>query len=182
MRRKRPPALAFMLRMSTLRRLARVLSLAALDFAGIWLAIFVALSVKSVVLEHWDPQAQIDQTQEIVAFAYLLTVLLFARSGLYADRGSRPGLRSIVSSLFQVTVVALIFALVNGEELLLVLHLLRVADLRHRDRVAAALVLRAVHRGDPPRGRLPAPRGARRHRARTSTRSPTRWATARTRR
>jgi exopolysaccharide biosynthesis polyprenyl glycosylphosphotransferase len=115
-RRKRPPALAFVLRMSTLRRLARVLSLAALDFAGIWLAIFVALSVKSVLLEHWDPRAQIDQTQDIVAFAYLLTVLLFARSGLYADRGSRPGLRSIVSGLFQVTVVALIFALVNGED------------------------------------------------------------------
>ena len=72
-RRKRPPALAFVLRMSTLRRLARVLSLAALDFAGIWLAIFVALSVKSVLLEHWDPQAQVEQTQEIVAFAYLLT-------------------------------------------------------------------------------------------------------------
>jgi exopolysaccharide biosynthesis polyprenyl glycosylphosphotransferase len=115
-RRKRPPALAFVLRMSTLRRLARVLSLAALDFAGIWLAIFVALSVKSVLLEHWDPRAQIVQTQDIIAFAYLLTVLLFARSGLYADRGSRPGLRSIVSGLFQVTFVALLFALVNGED------------------------------------------------------------------
>ena len=46
-RRKRPPALAFVLKMSTLRRIARVLSLAALDFVGIWLAIFVALSVKS---------------------------------------------------------------------------------------------------------------------------------------
>ena len=115
-RRKRPPALAFVLRMSTLRRLARVLSLAALDFAGIWLAIFVALSVKSIVLEDWNPRAEVHQTQDIVAFAYLLTVLLFARSGLYADRGSRPGLRSIVSSLFQVTVVALIFALVNGED------------------------------------------------------------------
>src|SRR5215204_577943 len=115
-RRKRPPALAFVLKMSTLRHVARVLSLAALDFVGIWLAIFVALSVKSVLLEHWDPRAQIELTQDIIAFAYLLTVLLFARSGLYADRGSRPGLRSIVSSLFQVTVVALIFALVNGED------------------------------------------------------------------
>jgi exopolysaccharide biosynthesis polyprenyl glycosylphosphotransferase len=115
-RRKRPPALAFVLRMSTLRRIARVLSLAALDFAGIWLAIFVALSVKSVLLGDWDPHAQVQQTQDIVAFAYLLTVLLFARSGLYADRGSRPGLASIVSGLFQVTVVALVFALVNGED------------------------------------------------------------------
>jgi exopolysaccharide biosynthesis polyprenyl glycosylphosphotransferase len=115
MRRKRPPALAFILRMSTLRRLARVASLMALDFAGIWLAIFVALSVKAILLSDWIPRDEIRQTQDIVAFAYLVTALLFARSGLYADRGSRPGLRSIVSSLFQVTVVALVFAVVNGE-------------------------------------------------------------------
>ena len=51
-----------------------------------------------------------------VAFAYLVTVLLFARSGLYAERAQRPGLPRIVSSLFQVTVVALVFALVNGEQ------------------------------------------------------------------
>ncbi len=43
-------------------------------------------------------------------------MLLFARSGLYASRAERPGLARIVSSLFQVTVVALIFALVQGEE------------------------------------------------------------------
>jgi exopolysaccharide biosynthesis polyprenyl glycosylphosphotransferase len=114
-RRKRPPALAFILRMSTLRRLARVASLMALDFAGIWLAIFVALSVKAILLSDWQPRDEIRQTQDIVAFAYLVTALLFARSGLYADRGSRPGLRSIVSSLFQVTAVALVFAVVNGE-------------------------------------------------------------------
>jgi exopolysaccharide biosynthesis polyprenyl glycosylphosphotransferase len=45
-----------------------------------------------------------------------VTALLFARSGLYAERAQRPGLPRIVSSLFQVTVVALIFALVNGEQ------------------------------------------------------------------
>jgi exopolysaccharide biosynthesis polyprenyl glycosylphosphotransferase len=42
-------------------------------------------------------------------------VLLFARSGLYASRAERPGLARIVSSLFQVTLVTLIFALINGE-------------------------------------------------------------------
>ena len=51
-----------------------------------------------------------------MAFASLVTVLLFARSGLYASRAERPGLSRIVSSLFQVTVVALVFALVNGEQ------------------------------------------------------------------
>ncbi len=42
-RRKRPPALSFLLRMDTLRRLARVASLLALDFGGLFLAIFTAL-------------------------------------------------------------------------------------------------------------------------------------------
>ena len=46
MRRKRPPALSFLLRMSTLRRLARTVSLLALDFAGIAFAIFTALVLK----------------------------------------------------------------------------------------------------------------------------------------
>src|ERR671911_143188 len=116
-RRKRPPALSFLLRLDTLRRVARVVSLLALDFAGIFAAIFTALMVKAVVRNgEWAWAASLDETQESVAFAYLVTALLFARSGLYAERAQRPGLPRIVSSLFQVTVVALIFALVNGEQ------------------------------------------------------------------
>jgi hypothetical protein len=42
-RRKRPPALSFLLRMDTLRRLARLVTLLGLDFAGVFLAIFTAL-------------------------------------------------------------------------------------------------------------------------------------------
>src|ERR687897_215310 len=115
-RRKRPPALSFLLRLDTLRRITRVLSLLALDFAGIFAAIFTALMVKAVVRDGtWAWEASLDETQESVAFAYLVTALLFARSGLYAERAQRPGLPRIVSSLFQVTVLALIFALVNGE-------------------------------------------------------------------
>ena len=44
-----------------------------------------------------------------------MTVLLFARSGLYASRGERPGMTRIVSSLFQVGLVALVFALAVGK-------------------------------------------------------------------
>jgi exopolysaccharide biosynthesis polyprenyl glycosylphosphotransferase len=55
------------------------------------------------------------ETERILPFAYLLTALLFARSGLYRERAQRPGLSRIVGSLFQVTFVALLFALVNGE-------------------------------------------------------------------
>jgi exopolysaccharide biosynthesis polyprenyl glycosylphosphotransferase len=114
-RRKRPPVLSFLLRMSTVRRGARVLSLLALDFAGVALAILTALVLKEAV--HGPVQAgnAAEQTKHFLPFAYLLTALLFARSGLYAERALRPGLSRIVGSLFQVAFVAVIFALVNGE-------------------------------------------------------------------
>ena len=116
MRRKRPPALAFLLRMETLRKALRVLTLLVLDLGGVFAAIYVALMVKAVLrYGDWAWHASYQEARETVAFASLVTVLLFARSGLYASRAERPGLSRIVSSLFQVTVVALIFALVNGE-------------------------------------------------------------------
>jgi len=115
-RRKRPPALAFLLRMETLRKALRVLTLLALDLGGVFAAIYVALMVKAVLrYGNWAWEASYQEARQTVAFASLVTVLLFARSGLYASRAERPGLSRIVSSLFQVTVVALIFALVNGE-------------------------------------------------------------------
>jgi exopolysaccharide biosynthesis polyprenyl glycosylphosphotransferase len=114
-RRKRPPVLSFILRISTARRLARVLSLLALDFAGVALAIFTALALKEAVRGHVAPDRAFEGTRQFVAFAYLLTALLFARSGLYAARALRPGLSRIVGSLFQVAFVALIFAVVSGE-------------------------------------------------------------------
>ena len=53
-RRKRPPALSFLLRLDTLRRVSRVVSLLALDFAGLFVAILTALMVKAVVRDgNW---------------------------------------------------------------------------------------------------------------------------------
>jgi exopolysaccharide biosynthesis polyprenyl glycosylphosphotransferase len=115
-RRKRPPLLSFVLRMETLRRCARVLSLLALDLAGLGAALFTALMVKVVITTHvWAWSDAFDETRRTFAFAYLVTVLLFARSGLYADRSQRPGISKIVSSLFQVMLVALAFALINDQ-------------------------------------------------------------------
>jgi exopolysaccharide biosynthesis polyprenyl glycosylphosphotransferase len=114
-RRKRPPALSFLLRMATARRLARVLSLLALDFGGVALAIFTALVLKEAVHGRVNTAHAYHGTRQFLAFAYLLTALLFARSGLYAERALRPGLSRIVGSLFQVAFVALIFAVVSGE-------------------------------------------------------------------
>jgi len=115
MRRKRPPALSFLLRMATARRVARVVSLLALDFVGVSLAIFTALILKEALHGHVTPADAMHGTKQFLAFAYLLTALLFARSGLYADRAQRPGLSRIVASLFQVAFVALLFAVISGE-------------------------------------------------------------------
>jgi exopolysaccharide biosynthesis polyprenyl glycosylphosphotransferase len=114
-RRKPPPALLLLLRMSTVWRATRVLSLLALDFAGVALAIFTALALKEAFHGHVDATNAYETMRKFVPFAYLLTALLFARSGLYAQRSLRPGLTRIVGCLFQVAFVALIFAVVSGE-------------------------------------------------------------------
>ncbi|MDQ6915103.1 MAG: sugar transferase [Actinomycetota bacterium] len=114
-RRKRPPALSFLLRMETVRRLGRIASLMALDFVGVYAAILTALVLKGAILGELDWNAAWHETRHTVAFAYLVTVLLFARSSLYSARAERPGLSRIVACLFQVMLVALIFAVVNGQ-------------------------------------------------------------------
>jgi exopolysaccharide biosynthesis polyprenyl glycosylphosphotransferase len=116
-RRKRPPALSFLLRMETLRRASRVTSLLVLDFVCLLSALIVALMVKAVVRNHeWAWEASLHEARRTIAFAFLVMVLLFARSNLYADRAQRPGIAKIVSQLFLVTLVSLIFAVVNGQD------------------------------------------------------------------
>jgi exopolysaccharide biosynthesis polyprenyl glycosylphosphotransferase len=108
--------MSLLLRMDTARRAARVISLLVLDFVGVALAIYTALVLKEVVLGNLDATRVYEETRHFLPFAYLLTALLFARSGLYAARSQRPGLSRIVAALFQVAFVALIFAVVSGEE------------------------------------------------------------------
>src|SRR6202790_2467788 len=152
MRRKRPPALSFLLQVSTARRLARVLSLLALDFVGVALAIFTALVLKAAVLGNVHVSPALHETERILAFAYLLTALLFARSGLYSERAQRPGLSRIVGSLFQVAFVALIFAVVSGEHFssyylfygALVFALLYVSSMRAGYEWLTGVILRAA--------------------------------------
>jgi exopolysaccharide biosynthesis polyprenyl glycosylphosphotransferase len=116
-RRKKPPMLSFLLRMETLRRALRVASLLTLDFIALYASIFAALMVKAVLRDgEWAWHASSVETGETIAFAYLVMVLLFARGDLYAERAQRPGLPRIVTSLIQVMLVALVFAVVNGEQ------------------------------------------------------------------
>ena len=114
-RRKRPPLLSFVLRMETLRRVARVASLLALDYIGVAAAVFTALLVKVTIRTSFNVGYAWGQSRHWVDFAYLVTVLMFARVDLYSDRPRRPGLARIATALFQTTVIALIFALANGK-------------------------------------------------------------------
>ncbi len=114
-RAKRPPALSFLLRRETARRIARVVSLLALDYVGILAAVWAALELKYLLKGGSDAAAAWAGARNFVPFAFLLTVLLFAREELYAERGRRPGLDRIIVALFQVTLVSLIYALAQGE-------------------------------------------------------------------
>jgi exopolysaccharide biosynthesis polyprenyl glycosylphosphotransferase len=51
---------------------------------------------------------------DVAPLACLVTVLLFARSGLYGPRATRPGFARVVGSLFQVMIVSLIYGLAEG--------------------------------------------------------------------
>jgi exopolysaccharide biosynthesis polyprenyl glycosylphosphotransferase len=113
-RSKRPPLLSFLLRMDTLRQAARVVSLLALDFLGLFAAILTALCLKAALRHAWDFEVSYRQAKDYFPLAYLVTALLFARSALYAKRAERPGLARIVASLFQTMALVFAFAVVNG--------------------------------------------------------------------
>src|SRR5438128_1102651 len=68
-RAKRPPALSFLLRLETLRRVARIASLLALDVGGVFLAIFTAIALKAWVRGDFDATEVWRGTKDIVAFA-----------------------------------------------------------------------------------------------------------------
>lgn len=114
-RRKRPPLLSFVLRLETARRTARVVSLLALDFIGVVGALFTAFAVKLALRGEFTLDFAWQGIKPWIAFAYLVTVLMFARVDLYADRPRRPGTAKIATALFQATVIALVFALANGQ-------------------------------------------------------------------
>ena len=114
-RRKRPPVLSYVLRLETLRRVFRVLSLLALDYIGVAAAITTANLLKLAVKGDASLSLAWQDSHRWTPFAYLITVLMFARVDLYADRPHRPGFGKITSSLFLTAVVSLVFALASGQ-------------------------------------------------------------------
>ena len=113
-RARRPLLFASIVQLETLRRIARVLTLGALDAAGVFLAIFTALEFKLLAKSGSDLSHAWQLADDRAPLAILVTILLFARSGLYGDRALRPGFTRIVASLFQVAVILFVYALVEG--------------------------------------------------------------------
>src|SRR3954447_26312669 len=100
--RARKSPLGGLLQFETVRRASRVTILTLLDVAGLVLAIWTALAIKTLIQSPDKLHRTIDQTQEVAPLACLVMLLLFARSGLYKDRGQRPGFAKVIASLFQV--------------------------------------------------------------------------------
>jgi exopolysaccharide biosynthesis polyprenyl glycosylphosphotransferase len=114
-RRRTPPLFMFLLRRETLRRITRVTVLLGLDFVGVTAALYTAILIKLALRDHFDLGGAWQYIRPALTFAYMVTVLLFARSDLYAERARRAGLPKIATALFQATVISLVFALANGE-------------------------------------------------------------------
>jgi FlaA1/EpsC-like NDP-sugar epimerase len=109
------PLLGGLLKFDLARSVLRIAVLACLDLAGLFLAIYTALIVKAAILHPDSLGAMWDQAWEYVPLGGLVMLLLFGRSGLYRERAQRPGLPRVIASLFQTTVIVLLYALIEGE-------------------------------------------------------------------
>src|SRR5919106_6821031 len=109
------PVLSGVLRFDTLRAVARIVTLSALDLSGLFLAIYTALLVKTAITAPDQVGQMWSQAKEYFPLGGLVMLLLFARSGLYRERALRPGSAKVIGSPFQVTPIVLVFALIEGE-------------------------------------------------------------------
>jgi exopolysaccharide biosynthesis polyprenyl glycosylphosphotransferase len=114
-RAKRPAILQSLLSRDTLRHAMRLIALVVIDAASVYAAIFTALALKAAWLGSFDAGWHAHQAREIAPFTILIVLLNFGRMGLYGRRTERPGLGRIVTGLFQVMVVSMVFVLINGQ-------------------------------------------------------------------
>jgi exopolysaccharide biosynthesis polyprenyl glycosylphosphotransferase len=146
------PVLRGVLRFDTVRAVARIVTLGALDLAGLFLAIYTALLVKAALTAPDQVGQMWDQAKEYFPLGALVMLLLFARSGLYRERAQRPGSARVIASLFQVTLVVLVYATIEGENFQsyyifygsLFFALIYVSSLRWLFERASGAVLRAA--------------------------------------
>ena len=114
--RRKPWVVQTLTAAATYRKVGRVVALLTLDLIGVFGAIWTALAVKAMLVADYHANQVFSNATEFLAFAYLVTALLFARAGLYGSRETRPGLARVIATLFQATVICLVFALITGTE------------------------------------------------------------------
>jgi exopolysaccharide biosynthesis polyprenyl glycosylphosphotransferase len=146
------PVLSSILRFDTVRAAARIGTLSALDLTGLFLAIYTALLVKAAISSPDQVGQMWGQAKEYFPLGGLVMLLLFARSGLYRERAQRPGSAKVIASLFEVTLVVFVYALIEGENFQsyyifygsLFFALIYVSSLRWLFERASGAVLRAA--------------------------------------
>jgi exopolysaccharide biosynthesis polyprenyl glycosylphosphotransferase len=101
-----------------IRRGASVVALVALDLVGLVLGVYVALTLRDVFYDNdvslWGLRWKVETNW--LPFLTVITVLVFWRAGLYAERERRAGFGRIVASLVLVAVITMIFAIGSGHE------------------------------------------------------------------
>ena len=115
-RSQQAPLLAELVQQRTTRAFGRIASLLVIDYLSIGAALIGWLSLKAWLKGNFDWAVVNQQVDRYITFAFLVSVLMFARHDLYKERARRPGLPGIANALFQVSIVALVFALANGEK------------------------------------------------------------------
>ncbi len=112
----------YLLSRSPLRTLVRrgvsVCSLVLLDVVGLTLGVYAALVARSLITGNTPILWGVlwDAVSDWLPFLVLITILVFARAGLYAAREVREGFARIVGSLTLVAVLTLAFGVAIGHQ------------------------------------------------------------------
>jgi exopolysaccharide biosynthesis polyprenyl glycosylphosphotransferase len=114
-RAQRKSLISILLDRHLLMRFFNGVALAAMDVVLLFVGLMIALRVKTAVTSDATTlRESYDYARDVLPFAALAMLLLFSRDGLYRPRNLRPGSAQIMGSLFKVTIVTLVFALVEG--------------------------------------------------------------------
>ncbi|HEU5263231.1 MAG TPA: sugar transferase [Gaiellaceae bacterium] len=100
-----------------MRRALSVTALVILDVAGLAVGIYLALVLRQLVAGEGDIFWSLlwrEGPAEWLKFAAPITVLVFAQSGLYRERESRPGAGRILACLIVVALIVLAFGIGTG--------------------------------------------------------------------
>ena len=99
------------------RRVASIVALLFLDLSGLALGVYSALALREVVTGTrpilWGLIWR-DAEAKWLPFLALVTLLVFWRNGLYAEREYRSGIGRVISSLILVAVLVLAFGIGTG--------------------------------------------------------------------